>query len=207
MTLIWTREEFLATIKCVFGGGSSQTMAAQRLLSIKQGSRSVLDYSIEFHTIATQSRWTELSLAPVFYHGLQDVIKDELVHRIWDANPDKLIKLACNIEEHQRERSLESRGHHAAPQAPRGQTSLPRYAPTSQEEEPEPMQVGRSCLSAAERARHFCEGQGLYCGKRGHIISICSARPPLTPRGTPMPFRLRVRFDGPGAGQEPHRLL
>lgn len=38
-------------------------------------SRSILDYSIKFRTFATQSRWTDLSLTPAFYHGLQDSIK------------------------------------------------------------------------------------------------------------------------------------
>lgn len=96
------------------------------------------DYSIEFCTIATQSQWTDLSL------GLQDVIKDELIHRSWDNNLDRLIRLACDIEECQRERDLERRSRHDIPLRPRRRMSPPRYASTLQEEELELMPVGHS---------------------------------------------------------------
>lgn len=111
-----TSEDFLAALKWVFGWGSSQATATRQLLTIKQQACSVLDYSIEFCMLATQSQWTNLSLVPAFYHRLQDVIKDKLVHRTWDNNLEKLISLACDIEEQRRQRHQESRGCRRSPQ-------------------------------------------------------------------------------------------
>lgn len=39
------------------------------------------DYSIEFRTIAAESRWNADSLCDAFYHGLSGIIKNELAAR------------------------------------------------------------------------------------------------------------------------------
>lgn len=43
------------------------------------------------------------------------------------------------------------------------------------EEGEQPMQIGRSRLSPAERQRRFSAGECLYCGRKGHFISTCPA--------------------------------
>lgn len=40
----------------------------------------------------------------------------------------------------------------------------------------EPMQVGSSHLSAAERQRRISAGECLYCGRKGHIAAICPSK-------------------------------
>lgn len=158
------------------------------------------DYSIAFRMIAIQSQWTDLSLAPVFYHGIQDVIEDKLIHRSWENDLNRLIKLACDIEESQRECDLECRNRRDIPQAPRHWMSLSCYAPVLQEDEPEAMQVGRSRLSTDKRARCFHKDRCLYCSQPRHIIRTCPVRPPRPSREDSMPIGLRGCADGPSAG-------
>ncbi len=52
--------------------------AAKHLLSLRQGSRSVAEYSVEFHIIAAESGWNDISLQEGFLNGLNYRIKDEL---------------------------------------------------------------------------------------------------------------------------------
>lgn len=56
----------------------SEWEASQKLLSLKQGSRSVTDYAIDFQIAAADSSWTELTLCDAFYHGLSEQLKEEL---------------------------------------------------------------------------------------------------------------------------------
>ena len=53
----------------------------RRLASLRQGSRSVADYAIEFRSLAAESDWDDAALRATFYRGLADNIKDELASR------------------------------------------------------------------------------------------------------------------------------
>lgn len=52
--------------------------AAQRLLCLRQGSRSVAEFAVEFRIAAAESGWNDESLWGAFISGLSDTIRDEL---------------------------------------------------------------------------------------------------------------------------------
>ncbi|CAK6981831.1 hypothetical protein NL108_011115, partial [Scomber scombrus] len=41
---------------------------------------------------------------------------------------------------------------------------------------PEPMQIGQTRLTPAERQRRFLEGRCIYCAQLGHVIAHCPVR-------------------------------
>ena len=67
--------------------------AAKRLLSVRQGSHSVVEMAIEFCTLATESGWNEKALPGAFRNTLTETLKDELVSR---DEPDGLDELSLS---------------------------------------------------------------------------------------------------------------
>lgn len=53
---------------------------SENLLTIKQGSRRVADYALDFHTLAAASRWNELALKAFFRQGLRPEVLSELAN-------------------------------------------------------------------------------------------------------------------------------
>lgn len=53
----------------VFDHSVQTREAASQLLTLKQGSRSVADYSIEFRVLAAGSGWNNSALRGVFFKG------------------------------------------------------------------------------------------------------------------------------------------
>lgn len=181
-----TYDDFTQELRRVFDKSTRQTLAARRLHSLRQGSHSVADFSIEFRTLAAECGWEDHSaLQMVFYAGLNDSIKDGLVDREDPKDLDSLINLSIKIDERHRERRKEKYPH----PAPASRSSPPRSfrpAMTSprtplrephREDDTEPMQLGRARLSAEERSRRFQNGCCLYCGSGSHYIAICPSRP------------------------------
>ena len=77
--------------------------AGSELLNIKQGSRTVSAYAIEFRTLAARTGWEDSVLCCIFRGGLTEVMKDELVR---DRPPDlnALVSLATDVDQRLRER-------------------------------------------------------------------------------------------------------
>lgn len=67
-----------AELRKVFGLGNSRSSAGRWLLVLRQGERSVSDYSIDFRTLASRSR-CPAALVDTFVHGLAAHIKGALV--------------------------------------------------------------------------------------------------------------------------------
>lgn len=95
--------------KRVFDHSVQPQEAPSQLLSLKQGSRSVADYSIEFRVLAAGSGWNDSALWSVFFQGLSEQLKDELVVRNETVSLYSLISSAVRLDnrlrEHRRERS------------------------------------------------------------------------------------------------------
>ena len=171
---------FSDELKKVFDHVTPGREAARGLLSLVQGGRSVADYSIEFRTIAAESKWNADSLFDAFYHGLSDVIKDELAARDPPVDLDALIALAIRVDGRLRERKKEK----AQPAILRGPPRMPAAVPVSALPFPsnasgdptEPMQLGRTHLSLAERQRRLRDNRCLYCGQIGHFLASCPVK-------------------------------
>uniref|UniRef100_A0A8D3E617 Retrotransposon-derived protein PEG10 n=1 Tax=Scophthalmus maximus TaxID=52904 RepID=A0A8D3E617_SCOMX len=101
---------FSEDFRKVFGVGDASSEAAQGLMSLRQGDRSVADFSIDFRTMARQSDWNSPALRDVFLQGLADYIKDGLVSHEIPPTLDELIGLAnrvdSRVQARRRERKL-----------------------------------------------------------------------------------------------------
>lgn len=114
---------------------------------MRQGARSVAEYSIEFCTLFAVSGWNEPTLQTVFLQGLNDSVPDALALGARPANLNKLIDRAIILDTYQRERW--SMRRQASPQ----HLPLPPVASDSRNSDEEPMQLGRAQLSSCERCR------------------------------------------------------
>ncbi|KAL2087158.1 hypothetical protein ACEWY4_018217 [Coilia grayii] len=160
----------------VFDTGSSSAEASRALMAIRQGRRSIADYSIDFRTLASRSRWNMEALVDAYLHSLADYLKDELVSHTPPTSLDDAIALtACidrRVQARRRERGRQNQSSVSSSGVTRAAPPS-QFHPVSQSDTPEPMEVGRTSLSAAERQRRLTAHLCLYCGGEGHRISSC----------------------------------
>lgn len=163
----------------VFAPTVSGRTAANKLLKLRQGSQSAADYAILFRTLATESGWGEQALLATFYHGLADHIKDELAS--WEEAEDLevLIDRVFRLDHRLQERPKSSRRSYPMAVPASGSQAFPPPG-----DGPEPMQLGITRLSQAERDRRKRERCCLYCGKLGHFRNTC---PELLGKAKPRP--------------------
>uniref|UniRef100_A0A3B3ZLD0 CCHC-type domain-containing protein n=1 Tax=Periophthalmus magnuspinnatus TaxID=409849 RepID=A0A3B3ZLD0_9GOBI len=159
-------EAFINEFKLVFSHPHYRADAASRLLDITQGSRTVADYTVEFWTLAAEVDWSDSALKAVFSKGLRDSLKDELASRDEPSDLKALVTLANRVDNRLQERRRQAR-HSPV----RSTARFP--SPTAEE----PMQIGRARLTAEERIRRRAAGECFYCGRRGHFVAACPARP------------------------------
>ncbi|KAI2645588.1 Transposon Tf2-9 polyprotein [Labeo rohita] len=126
--------------------------AARLLAELRQGNRTVTDYSIEFRTLAAECGWNSEAQWDMFLYGLSDFIKDEIYSLELPTGVDSLIDLAIWVDTRLQSETV---------------LSLP---------DPEPMQMGRSRLSQQEKQRRRERGLCLYCGATGHIAAQCPVK-------------------------------
>lgn len=178
-------KKFVQELKKVFDHPVQGKEASKRLLTIRQGSRSVAEYSVEFRTLAAEAGWDDAALQTVFVNGLNEQLKDELALKEDSDNLDSIVSLAIKLDNRLRERKRErtSRAPLSAPSytVPVVPRSLPvpvvssPSAPTASGEEP--MQLGRAGLTPAERLRRIKAGECIYCSQHGHFLATCPIRP------------------------------
>ena len=177
--------EFTKEMRKIFDHPLKGKEAANRLLSLRQGSSSVAQYAIDFRILAAESGWDDTALQGVFMKGLNDRVKDELATRDETNSLEELISLATRLDNRLRERQREKAGRQFLPRVLASQqmsssTSAPvSPVPTIPPEptEDEPMQLGRARLTPAERQRRQRSGLCIYCGQAGHYLSSCPQLP------------------------------
>ncbi|KAL0166247.1 hypothetical protein M9458_038091, partial [Cirrhinus mrigala] len=179
-TAVWENQDpccasFLtlsAEMKRVFDRAASGREAARTLMDLRQGERSVSDYSIKFRTLAAECKWNEEAQWDMFLHGLADRVQKEIYALDLPANLNGLIDLALRVD------SCLSRAERRGLSArlPPGEGIPPRasgHDAISPHDEHEPMQVGRARLSREEKERRRSRGLCLYCGAPGHYAFNC----------------------------------
>lgn len=110
-TAVWEQQSpittsyiaFTAEMKRVFDHPVRGKDASKRLLSLRQGMRSVAEYSIEFRTLSVESGWNSEALQAAFCNGLNDTLKDELISYPEPSDLEGFITLAI-LRERKRER-------------------------------------------------------------------------------------------------------
>ena len=116
----------------MFGLETCGTEATGGLIGLKQGDGTVADYSIDFRTRASQSKWNNSALCDAFLHGLADYIKDELVSHDTPTTLDGVIELATRIDLRIQTRRREKRqggAHRPLPSRSRGVPLQPTLPP------------------------------------------------------------------------------
>uniref|UniRef100_A0A3Q3A042 Reverse transcriptase domain-containing protein n=1 Tax=Kryptolebias marmoratus TaxID=37003 RepID=A0A3Q3A042_KRYMA len=91
----------------VFDPSPPEREAARGLWRIKQGTRRVNEYIIDFHALAAKSGWNGEALCDAFYQGLNEQIKDELATRDPPRGLAELEALASRIDQRLYERRQE----------------------------------------------------------------------------------------------------
>lgn len=183
-------ELFSATLKKIFDHSTPGPEAARTILSLRQGSRPVVDYAIQFRTLAADCGWNPSSLLDAFHYGLSDAIKDQMVALDLPRDLDSLISLAIKIDLRLKERERDRSTRRASPTRQWGEAHSiqgfsrwypPRYQPAADSHPAsstgeEPMQLGRTRLSQEERQRRLQEGRCIYCGQKGHFLARCPVK-------------------------------
>ncbi|KAI3355532.1 hypothetical protein L3Q82_018363, partial [Scortum barcoo] len=82
--------------------------ASSALLKIQQGRRRVVDYALEFRTLAADSGWNETSIIGAFMDGLAEEVKDFLAPSDIPRDFESLVEIASRIDNHLRERERET---------------------------------------------------------------------------------------------------
>uniref|UniRef100_A0A3P9BBG8 Chromo domain-containing protein n=1 Tax=Maylandia zebra TaxID=106582 RepID=A0A3P9BBG8_9CICH len=135
---------FLSKFRCVFDKGSNPDSAAHRLFALKQGRRTVADFSVDF--------W---------------ILSEELASKELPKSLSALVNLCISLDDHMREFGRRSGdGRRSA-----GGVGIPSLEwreeePDSPADEEQPMQLGRTRFN---RRRRRLVGECFECGKRGHF--------------------------------------
>ncbi|KAG1935783.1 retrotransposable element [Pimephales promelas] len=160
----------------VFDRAASGREAARVLTELRQGERSVSDFSIEFRTLAAESKWNEEAQWDMFLHGLADRIQKEIYALDLPTKLNDLIALALRVDA--RLSRVKNRDQHDRFSGGiEGQRSGGEGA-VSLTHDHEPMQVGRARLSREEKERRRSLGLCLYCGGAGHLAFNCPLKGP-----------------------------
>ena len=178
--------QFKSEFRAVFDHPADGQDASSRLLVIRQGSRSVAQYTLQFRILAAESRWNDQALLSVYRKGLNDSIKD-LIVRDSPTSLSELISLALMMDTRLQERRTDkaqrvpSRSASGSPVSSSfTATSNPPLLmgpPSSTAVAGEPMEIDRSRLSREERELRMSNQLCLYCGESGHYIRACPSRP------------------------------
>ncbi|KAI4897595.1 hypothetical protein NFI96_032131 [Prochilodus magdalenae] len=182
-----TYENFIKEFQAVFDHPNAGRAAADLLMQLQQGTRSVADYALEFRTVAAGSGWNETALLTAFRNGLNTDIRKELACRDDGLSLKAYISLAIHFDQLKHGGTSVTRRSIAArtPALPPSVSPWPRQTPASRTPSElsaeEPMQLGGSRLSSEERLRRLRGGLCMYCGNSGHIIRNCEARPTRPP--------------------------
>ncbi|XP_034021083.1 probable JmjC domain-containing histone demethylation protein 2C [Thalassophryne amazonica] len=138
-------------LKQVFQHTAPGREAARSLMKLRQGSRQVTDYAIDFRVLAAKSEWNPAALLDVFFQGLSAEIQDQLIATDLPDDLDELIALAIRTD-----RRLQDRPRRANRNPDHRMATPPaRYSSSSTHSRPEPHQtVLRSQCSWGERVCH-----------------------------------------------------
>ncbi|KAL0149444.1 hypothetical protein M9458_055232 [Cirrhinus mrigala] len=189
---------FTTQLRAAFQHPESEVEVDSRLYHLKQGERSVSRYTTKFRTLSVQTTWSDAALRTAYYEGLSIRLKDELAVRELPDTLEGMIQLALRVDQRMRHHP-----HRTNPVSRSSTGTIPRtrtldspvtYAVAAPSPPPpiaseahstgagEPMQIGRTSLSAAERARRYREGS-----PSSNLPSSSGKRPDQVERGRSLP--------------------
>jgi hypothetical protein len=180
---------FRQLLQDTFDEHDRSLLAATRICKLRQGSQSVSFYASEFRRLASDLEWNDSALVHQFRSGLNDEVKDMLLHHPYPTTLGDAISLAIGVGnrlfEHRQEMYERSPDARQAPRRPRFgqrisfQNPLPMDCstpPTSDRFGPSPMELGlmrRAPLSPEERQCRIDNNLCRYCGGQDHQLANC----------------------------------
>ncbi|CAI5693199.1 unnamed protein product [Oreochromis niloticus] len=173
--------DFLTKFRSVFDKSSNPDAAAHRLFSLKQGKRSVADFSVDFWILAEETGWEEKALRGAFLNSLNEGIRRELAAKELPKSLDALINLCISLDDHMREYGGRAEGARRATGSPGGWLSTSSDGGGQgerelEETEEEPMQLGRARFNKPGWRKKRQMGECFACGKKGHFADSCPSR-------------------------------
>ncbi|XP_058251878.1 uncharacterized protein LOC131356711 isoform X2 [Hemibagrus wyckioides] len=161
----------------VFGKLLWDTSAGEQLYHLKQGTRSINDYTLHFRTLAAASGWDERTLLTTYHQGLEPGVRLQLATVDDSIGLESFIQPATRVSERQKLCLAEPRLSLPSPVH-----RHPKTSPSSTSLEPamEPMQVEHSRLSPSEKTPAN-PGSLPLLRPTGTCI-VCMSHMPSTPR-------------------------
>ncbi len=164
-------QDLSAKMRRVFDRAASGREAARMLADLRQGERTVSDFSIEFRTLAAENQWNEEAQWDMFLHGLADRVQKEIYAMDLPTSLNDLVALALRVDAR-----LSRMGRRTQSNRPTGGAEDQRFGgrdTVNPVYDHEPMQVGRARLSREEKERRRSQGLCMYCGGEGHFAYVC----------------------------------
>ncbi|KAK3556240.1 hypothetical protein QTP70_006919 [Hemibagrus guttatus] len=166
------RHRFFCTAE-VFGKPSWDSSVGEELCRLQQGKLTVPKYALQFRTLAAKSGWNEQALLAAYHQGLNPQVRLHLAAYEAAIGLERLIQLSIRVAARMQscvDEPQDQSSHNTWRDRP-ATVSPPEPAP-------EPMNLGTSHLTPAERQRRLTQNLCLYCGAPGHAIPTCPIRPP-----------------------------
>lgn len=97
-------DRFLTMFRGVFDDAPEGREVRDRLMSLTQGQQRMVEFVLEFQTLAAEIGWNEPALKATFHRGLNGEILVELACRDDEATLDSLIDMAIRTDNLLRDR-------------------------------------------------------------------------------------------------------
>uniref|UniRef100_A0A8C5WLK6 Retrotransposon gag domain-containing protein n=1 Tax=Leptobrachium leishanense TaxID=445787 RepID=A0A8C5WLK6_9ANUR len=149
--IVYNYREFITAFRRAFDPPGRKTNAAKSLLRLRQGTKSLGDYALEFRSLASELNWNNETLVAVFSEGLNDELQDEVAARDLPEDLEDLITYLSFIDEriHHRKNTKDRAKRLPLRIPPRFPLPVLPEPPSP----PEPMQLDSTKLPEAEKQR------------------------------------------------------
>jgi hypothetical protein len=104
-----TFDHFKDEVKAIYGLSNEQQVAIRSIHHVTQKTSAAL-YTAKFKEYATKTGWDKKALITMYYQGLKDNVKDELMRSAADQSTlENMVKAAIEIDDRLYERQMEKR--------------------------------------------------------------------------------------------------
>lgn len=162
---------FRALLSTTFDEADRSIISAAKLRKLYQGSQPMVTYASDFRLLASSLDWNDSALISQFRYGLNDNVKDLLLHYDSPATLDEIVNLAIQLDnritEHRQEMSNRPRDFQ--------QRKTPQQT-TYCQPTPVPMEINvihRGPLTSQEKEYRRINNLCLYCGSKDHFRRDC----------------------------------
>ena len=158
---------FRVLMDSCFSDPDRAVTASNKIRRLFQGRRPAAHYAADFRSLAVDLDWNDASLMDQYRHGLNDSVKDMLIHYPIPASLDSLIALSVQLDNRIYERRSEKY---------QGWDHKTDVKSTPVEPKSNAMEIDairRGPLSDQEKKRRREMNLCLYCGSDQHLRAAC----------------------------------